>query len=53
MALPKMIQVMLLTPITNLTLQAYQQGKEDSEKGEYDEASFKKQFKDVIKKNLR
>ena len=48
----KAIQKIILKPMLNVALSAYKQGKEDSEKGEYDEAEFKCQIKELIKKQF-
>ena len=45
----KMILKMIQKPLTTMGLQAYQQGKKDTENKEYDEETFKKEFMKTIK----
>lgn len=52
MALPKFALQMILKPMTAMALQAYQQGKKDSEEGTYNEKDFEKQLKELIKKQF-
>lgn len=49
MGLPRFALQMILKPMTKMAIESYKQGKEDHEKGEYDEKSFEKQIKKLIK----
>ena len=50
--LPKFASKMILKPMTEMAIQAYRQGKDDFEKGEYDEDNFKNQIRELIKKQF-
>ena len=52
MALPSFASKMIIKPMTSMALQAYRQGRDDFEKGEYDEDSFEHQIKKLIKKQF-
>jgi len=46
------VRKLIEKPMINVALSAYKQGKSDTDKGEYDEDSFKKQVRDLIKKQF-
>jgi len=48
MAIPKMMLNMLIKPITKVAVDAYKQGKKDTNEGTYDEKQFEKDLKKLI-----
>ena len=52
MGIPKAVKNMLLRPMVDMGIQAYKQGKEDFEKGEFDEKEFKIKMKELISNNI-
>ncbi len=53
MNVKNMVMNFLQHKIVDLCIQSYKQGKDDFEKGCYDEADFKRAFVGEIKKKLR
>ena len=46
------IKRMLMRPMLTMGVEAYRQGKQDAEKGKYDENEFRKEMRKLIDKNL-
>ena len=52
MKIPKMMKGMLEKAVIQQCIHAYKQGKDDKEKGEYDEERFEKDLRELINKSI-